>query len=91
MCSPLSELNNFSKDAFNVPGVHVHTYEWFLRLQCPLTQGGSPIQSFSDHCMLAPGIPASSELAATSISHKARCPVEEWHITSSLASEQDQT
>ena len=81
----------FSKDAFNVPAVPVYTDERFLRLQCPLNQGGSPVKAFSGHWMLAPGTPSSPELAAALISRKAHCPVEEWHVTSSLASEWDQT
>lgn len=48
---------------------------------------GSLIKCFRGHCMLAPAI---RELVVPPISRKARCPVEEWHVPSSLACERDQ-
>lgn len=44
----------------------------------------------SGHWILAPGLPVSRTPVATPMGHKARCPVEEWHVPSSLASESDQ-
>lgn len=80
----------FSKDVFNASCSCVYT-RVFFQMQCLLNQGGSVLKCFSGHWMLARGTSASLELTATPISHKAYCPVEEWHVTSSLAPELVQT
>ena len=77
----------FSKDAYNM----LHTcaiYEWFLR--CNVIESRKFSGKISGHWILAPGSPASRTPVATPMSHKACCPVEEWHVPSSLASEVDQ-
>lgn len=81
----------FSKDVFNVPAVPCMNRRVVSQVQRPPNRGGSLVKCFSSHWLLAPGMPTSPELTATPMSHKAYCPVEEWHVTSSLASERVQT